>query len=421
MSSAAQFSSVNARAERALRNNPLGNGEAGTQRSPNWLKFVTVGLLSKDEQQVLSQYERQSPESVQELLDTENTGEVYAQALLKALGGITEPNVAEYLLELVGDFLAPDFAARFVYFEPKKDTCPDLGKLLRLLESDSALVRDKSAALVGLFLSLDNKKQSPDAGNAFVTWCVEQLRALHVTNPNHSNVRTAVFSLSVLLQNDEWRSVVGKHGGMKFLNYLLNLAATKNVLATQMVYEVCLVLWLITLTRPQELGYCEVSDLVQLLSDNRKEKINRIVLAVLTNLIKLPHAAEWYVQFELGRILGMQHRITDLEMLADVGLLQQFVSDNLLGTASLTVFDMYKQEVASGKLKASKTTHAERFWKENVRQFEQDDFAALKQLVALVQDLADNHFKFTRGQGWSHGIIGTSRSYGAKGCIGMHL
>jgi len=379
-------SSLNARGDRALRRHALeGEGSEEKRKAPNWSRFVgTKGdFLTKEDQEVISQYERQPNDSVQELLDTENNGEQYALTLFKALRNITETKVTEYVLELMEDFLAPDLSGRIVYFEVN-DRLPDLAPLIRNLESDSGFVRDKASSLLALFLSIhaDHEKESLDA---YLTWCVEQLRH-HKNNPNHSSLRAAVFSLTVALVHPTCRIAFSRHSGVKLIQVYLNNASSKN---TQLVYEVTFCLWLCALQKESvgEIGFQCVLDLCQLVSDNRKEKIVRVALATLRAIVsnqpeRKKELAEWLSASELQRTLEQMHlsRITDPDMVNDVDALRNNLSHDF---REMTNFEIYCHEVRSGKLKWG-ITHEEKFWRENAKAAEKDDFQAIKELIALL-------------------------------------
>ena len=384
-------SALNARAERALRHQ-FDNMAEEKRKAPNWARFVgTKGeFLNREDQEVITLYERQPNDSVQELLDTENNGEQYAFALFKALKNITETKVTEYVLELIEDFLAPDFCGRIVYFE-QNGHLPDLSPLIRNLESDSQFIRDRTSSLLALILSIEAEKEQ-DSLDAYITWSCEQLRA-HKGNPNHSSVRAAVFSLSIALSHPHIRLCFHKHGGTKFLLLYLNSAASKHSpsatgMNTQLVYEVTLCLWLMSLTSEAvaDFGFQCVMDLSQLISDNRKEKIVRVALATLRSIVLSQPArekelGEWLSASELNKTLEQLQitRINDPDVLSDVETLRHKANNY----RELTSFELYQHEVHSGTLKWG-ACHQEKFWKENVKFTEKEDFKTIKELIALL-------------------------------------
>jgi V-type H+-transporting ATPase subunit H len=389
-------SSLNARGDRALRGRTFeqdaatGDGTSTSttekRKAPNWSRFVgTKGdFLTKADQDVLSQYEKQPNDSVQELLDTENNGEQYALTMFKALRNITETKVTEYVLELMEDFLAPDLSGRIVYFENEKGKLPDLTPLIRNLESDSFYVRDKSSSLLALFLSLHCEDEL-DSLNAYLTWSCEQLRH-HKSNSNHSSLRAAVFSLTVALTHPICRIEFQKHSGVKLMQVYLQNSQSKN---TQLIYEVTLCLWLCSLT-PEcvvDIGYQCVLDLCQLIADNRKEKIVRVALSTLRTVVltqpnRMKELGEWLSAADLSRTLEQLHlaRISDPDIVNDVEALRQALQNNL---RDMTSFEIYRHEVHSGKLKWG-IAHEEKFWRENARETEKDDFQCIRDLVVLL-------------------------------------
>jgi V-type H+-transporting ATPase subunit H len=378
-------SSLNARGDRALRRMSIDETQEEKRKAPNWSRFVgTKGdFLTRQDQDIISQYEKQPNETVQELLDTESNGDQYAATLFKALRNITETKVTEYVLELVEDFLSADVAGRIVYFE-NDGKLPDLAPLVRNLESDSGHVRDKASSILALFLSIHAAKEQ-ETVDAYATWAVEQLRH-HKNNPNHSSLRAAVFSLTVALVHPTVRVAFQKHSGVKLMQVYLNNASSKNA---QLVYEVTLCLWLCSLS-PEcvgDIGFQCVLDLCQLVADDRKEKIVRVALATLRTVVtsqplRQKELGEWVSASELQRTLEKMHlaRITDPDMVSDVEALRQALANNF---RELTSFEVYCHEVKSGKLKWG-AAHVEKFWRENARQTEHDDFKVIKEVIALL-------------------------------------
>jgi V-type H+-transporting ATPase subunit H len=377
--------SLNARGERALRRTYEGEGADEKRRAPNWSRFVgTKGdFLTKQDQEVISQYEKQPNDSVQELLDTEGNGEQYALTLFKTLRNITETKVTEYVLDLIEDFLAPDVSGRLVYFEVN-GRLPDLAPLLRNLESDSSYVRDKTSSLLALLLSV-HCEQEQEALEAYITWCCEQLRH-HKTNPNHSGLRATVFSLTVALVNPVPRMSLHRHGGIKSLQVYLNNSANKN---TQLLYETTLCLWLCSLSKEcvGDIGFQCVLDLSQLIADNRKEKIVRVSLATVKTVVlsqpeRQKELGEWLSAAELSKTLEQMHmaRITDQDILTDVEILRNTLAQSF---REITSFEIYRHEVRSGRLKWG-SAHEERFWKENAKAAEKSDFEVIKEVMTLL-------------------------------------
>lgn len=77
-------STLNSRGDRVLRHQTDFSDEP-KRKAPNWSRFVgSKGeFLNRQDQDVISQYERQPNDSVQELLDTEKNGNAYANTLFK--------------------------------------------------------------------------------------------------------------------------------------------------------------------------------------------------------------------------------------------------------------------------------------------------------------------------------------------------
>lgn len=64
----------------------------------------------------------------------------------------------------------------------------------------------------------------------------------------------------------------------------------------------------------------------------------------------------------------------------------QFLDTKLKeGIQTLSSFDMYKKEVASGALDWTHMHTSDKFWKDNIDKFEEKDFQVLRMLLKLIE------------------------------------
>jgi len=300
---------------------------------------------------------------------------------------ITEPKVVEYTLELIDDFVSPDVSVRTAFFAEELVTGEsqvDVQPVIRHLENDSEVIRERASIILAMFLS--QRCEPKDVVDAYVTWACEQLRA-HRGNPNHTSLRAAVFSLSTFLTAPEAREAFHRHGGVRLLAPFVANAPGRN---TQLIYESALCLWMCALTRStaEEIALQTFRDLAQLVADNPREKILRVALACLRACLKTQperekELCEWLLATGILRTLDalQMTRITDPDLVADVEGLREVLNANF---RVLSSFERYQQEVTSGRLKWG-PMHSERFWKEHARVMEKDGFATLKQLLGILE------------------------------------
>ena len=166
------------------------------------------------------------------------------------------------------------------------------------------------------------------------------------------------------------------------LSRLFDLCATN---AVQFEYLLLLCIWLFSfvpeaapLFRVKQ--YNLVTELAHSLNTYDSEKVIRVVVAIVQNLIK--HVAGELTSGGGIRKLNLLNQRVFKDK--DISETLKVVIDVLNANYDvLTSFDLYVKELASGVLRRG-PRHTDDFWKENVRAFEFEDFKYLKELIALL-------------------------------------
>lgn len=114
----------------------------------------------------------------------------------------------------------------------------------------------------------------------------------------------------------------------------------------------------------------------------RVEKILRIALSVVANIIASPSIAEAMVESGiLHTIQPLEYeKWRDSELYDSIRAVASRVANE---TSRHSNFERYEKELKSGSLKWG-FIHSEKFWLENVNNFERENFAAVDRLVALL-------------------------------------
>ena len=155
----------------------------------------------------------------------------------------------------------------------------------------------------------------------------------------------------------------------------------------QFVYELLLCIWLLSflpealpLFAKKELNV--VDRLAESLNTYSSEKIIRVIVSIVQNLIKSPVLVEDLIACGAIRKLNLLNQRVFKDR--DISELLKVVLDVLNANYDvLTSFDLYKNELETGLLHEG-PRHTDDFWKENVRSFEQEDFKMIKELIACL-------------------------------------
>ena len=157
--------------------------------------------------------------------------------------------------------------------------------------------------------------------------------------------------------------------------------------AVQFVYLLLLCIWLFSFV-PEATAlfhvkqYNLVTEIARSLNTYDSEKIIRVVVSIVQNLIKHPQLTEELISCGAIRKLNLLNQRVFKDK--DISEALKVVIDVLNANYDvLTSFDLYVRELETGVLRWG-PRHTDDFWKENVRAFEFEDFKYLKELIALL-------------------------------------
>jgi len=113
-----------------------------------------------------------------------------------------------------------------------------------------------------------------------------------------------------------------------------------------------------------------------------REKVVRISLATLANLIGRGHFTEEMVGADLHRLAPQlaQRKWKDEDIVTDVNALVEVLTRRI---NELSSFELYAAELQAGALRRS-PVHNEKFWRSNALKFEDNNFVLIKSLIAQL-------------------------------------
>merc|ERR1719203_721828 len=131
-------------------------------------------------------------------------------------------------------------------------------------------------------------------------------------------------------------------------------------------------------------NYQVIKKIKDILTTSRVEKVVRLCLTVLKNLITCKERSEEIV--EEGVLEAVQQlefeKWRDVELYDEIRDMVALISSEV---NELSNFDRYQRELQSGNLSWG-FIHSNKFWAENITKFEQNEFKALKVLGNLLAD-----------------------------------
>ncbi|CAK7333647.1 unnamed protein product [Dovyalis caffra] len=400
------------------------------KRDIPWETYMVTKLISGTDLQLLRRYDNR-PESYRaQLLDDD--GPAYVRVFVTILHDIFKEETVEYVLALIDEMLTAN-PKRARLFHDKSLANDDpyepfLRQVFIYVVSFSVIVqialesaRPKTQSLLSNGEASNSKSKITcidDVLKGLVEWLCAQLK-----KPSHPSrsIPTAISCLATLLKEPVVRSLFVRGDGVKLLIPLICPASTQQ--SIQLLYETCLCVWLLSYYEPA-IEYLATSRslprLVDVVKSSTKEKVVRVVVLTFRNLLSKGAFGAQMVDLGLPQIVqnlkaqawsdeclsaGVESyfrgvsvavpkccsvlgycRSSTFDLLEALNQLEEGLKDKI---KKLSSFDKYKQEVLLGHLDWSPMHKNPAFWRENITNFEENDFQILRVLVTILDTSND--------------------------------
>ncbi len=348
--------------------------------------------------------------------DKEMNGPEFGVAVMKVLKNINDDAILRYTLAAAYQVISAD-KDKVNWFAVGGSI--DALALSRLaMNSHEQTICFFAVNLLAYFV--DSGLVSDGISSSFLSWLVNETRA-----KGNPKLLAVLSALMTILSNKKLRPVIVKGEGLQALALLL-----KNPLKPQVAYQVLFCLWCLSylpetandFTRG---GTDAIAGIVKVLNDASKEKIIRVGINTLKNLIGKAECNQDMIENKMMKFLTTlaARTFTDPEIKEDIDALMEGLKKDY---SVLSSFDKYAKEITSGKLEWG-PVHTDEFWKDNVTKMEKDDFKLIRCLVSLLdqkntsQQIAIACFdigEFIRFYPNGKKIV---QSFGAKSLIMAHL
>ncbi|KAI9113402.1 hypothetical protein K1719_015329 [Acacia pycnantha] len=372
------------------------------RRDIPWETYMATKLISGTSLQLLRRYDHRSQSQREQLLDDD--GPAYIRVFVHVLHDIFKEETVEYVLALVDEMLAANPKRARLFHDKSLADVDTYEPFLRLLWKGNWFIQEKSCKILASIVSVRPKNQNgfvtngeasnskkpittiDDVLTALVKWLCEQLK-----KPSHPSrgVPTTVNCLSTLLKEPMVRSSFVKADGVKLLVPLISPASTQQ--SIQLLYETCLCIWLLSYYEPA-IEYLATSRslprLIDVIKSSTKEKVVRVVALTFKNLLSRGTLGAQMVDLQLLQVVQnlKAQAWSDEDLLEALNYLEEGLRDNI---KKLSSFDMYKQEVLLGNLDWSPMHKDPIFWRENITNFEENDFQILRVLITILDTSGD--------------------------------
>ncbi|GJJ68369.1 V-type H+-transporting ATPase subunit H [Entomortierella parvispora] len=349
-----------------------------------WEGYQRATLITQSELNYIKALEKKSGEDLSRVVDKE--GNVYGELLINLLQKLVRVDTIQSILILIDDILL-DHEGRASYFLQlsAKDATLPYAPLLKCLRSEDEFVPLKASKILATFLCA-SPKPNTEAAQELFRWTTVQLQS-----KSAATVDLAVQVLeSVFRQRDVRLVYWNTPQAIDALVRLLKLDSP----SPQMQYQVIYCFWILTFNKEiaQELNrkYDVIPQLVEIAKSAIKEKVIRVVVSTLRNLVeKAPE--ENLVAMAAVKLLQFSENLSsrkwsDAEILEDVNYLKAELEKNF---QTLTTFEVYQAELMSSRLTWSPPHLSDQFWAKNWRELKKENYALLRVLARLLSTSSD--------------------------------
>ncbi|PIA26328.1 hypothetical protein AQUCO_09500058v1 [Aquilegia coerulea] len=371
------------------------NTDQVLKRDIPWETYMTTKLITGTCLQLLRRYDNRSQTYRAALLDDD--GPAYVGVFVNILRDIFKEETVEYVLALIDEMLTanPKQATLFHdqsladedIYEPflsnwfiQEKSCKILSVVVRPKSKDGMIANGEELRSKNKLTTID------EVLNGLVEWLCAQLKK--PSHPTHG-IPTAVSCLATLLKEPIVRSSFVKADGVKLLIPLISPASTQQ--SIQLLYETCLSIWLLSYYEPA-VEYLATSRtlprLVEVVKSSTKEKVVRVIILTLKNLLSKGTFGAQMVDLGLPQVVQSlkAQAWSDEDLLEALNQLEEGMKDNI---KKLSSFDKYKQEILLGHLDWSPMHKDPIFWRENHSNFEDNDFQILRVLITILETSSD--------------------------------
>lgn len=372
------------------------------KRDIPWETYMSTKLITGTCLQLLRRYDHKSESQRAALLDDE--GPAYVRVFVNILRDISKEETIEYVLALIDEMLTANPKRARLFHDSSLSSTDTYEPFLRWLWKGNWFIQEKSCKILCLIVSVRPKPHEGvlsngeathskstftsfgDVLNSLVDWLCSQLK-----DPSHPSrsVPTAIHCLSTLLREASVRAKFVQADGVKLLIPLISPASTQQ--SIQLLYETCLCVWLLSYydAAVDYLATTRVLPrLVDVIKGSTKEKVVRVVILTFRNLLSKGAFGAQMIDLGLPQIVQSlkAQAWSDEDLLEALNQLEEGLKDNI---KRLSSFDKYKQEVLLGHLDWSPMHKDPGFWRENINNFEENDFQILRVLITILDTSND--------------------------------
>ncbi|XP_054708081.1 V-type proton ATPase subunit H-like isoform X2 [Uloborus diversus] len=356
----------------------------------NWMSYRQSNMITQDDYNFIIAFDKARDKKSRDAI-LEAQGHQCSKTFLSLLGHISKDQTLQYILIMIDDMLQED-KSRVELFKPTKHTKKKSDSIwspfLTLLTRPDGFIMNMTSRIIAKLACWSKELMDGADLNLYLSWLKDQLR-----QPNNEYIQSVARCLQMMLRIDEYRLAFVTVDGISKL--VTVLAGKGNY---QIQYQLIFCIWVMTFneTLAERMHKFNVIPILSdILSECPKEKVTRIILATLRNLIEKPEElsisrdnAIAMVQCKVLKQLDIlqSRRFDDPDIVEDLEFLNEKLQTSV---QDLSSFDEYSTEIKSGRLEWSPVHNSEKFWRENTHRLNEKNYELLKILICLLENSKD--------------------------------
>jgi len=377
--------------------------EVLVQNKVSWDKYVEAPFTEKDIE-LIKKYEKNKAKILL------NKGPDCVRILLISLVRFNKDDELKYVVTLLEDILKmkennPDLEDGWKWFYALNDSQPldniklPFGPLLTIVRRKQKIPYIISKACTVLTNLLLHFPEVPaEVVDETFSWYITQLKEKRDDEKDDQSkerkefdrkISTVLITLRPLLKVNRYRIKFADDHGLSPLIKWSFPSDKESATNFQLIYEAVYCLWLLSFNAQVKLNMTDpklIKNLCFMVKRVNKEKVIRITLATLRNLLSVGKNNELMITFGLVKTVQLlsPKKWGDEDIDEDLKTLEEVLSKNV---DDLSSWDRYKNEVLSQKLEWTPPHKSEKFWAENYLRFEEDNCYVLKCLKEILESV----------------------------------
>jgi V-type H+-transporting ATPase subunit H len=345
---------------------------------PNWSSFAQSKLISEADSTALGNFTRKSLESQGTAFCEDSAA--CAKAFIAVLKGVSNKEALRYILTTLDELCKENREIGPLFVGLAGTDLDPIDVVSQLVSRDDEIMVGRACHVTAHLLAA---RVPSSAGTT--KKLMDYVRVELQRDGKTLVYQSKLTLLQGLLRSHDRRVAFVEARGIEMLSGLLR--DSKNHGNTQMIYQSSVCLWLLSYSNgiKEKLVNMEiVSILVQVMKGTTKDKVIRMILAIMVNLVETGQMKSLLSVCGCLRILDSmsQRSWSDDDIKNDIDALIDKVGQNVEQSST---FDQYCKELMSGELEWTPMHKSGNFWEKNVHKFLEKDQQVLKLLVALIK------------------------------------